>query len=95
MSWFSNPKVVSKFPIASGLFFQASSIGHIYRIWTEHTAAGHNLWSWVCGCLGLVLFIRFYRVCCPSERFALLSTIGSIVINLLVILSIIWWRYIV
>ncbi len=71
MKMFNNPKYVSKSPLVSSVMFEAATIGQIWRMTHEHTSAGQNPWAWFAIIIGLGLFVNFYRVCCPTQKFAL------------------------
>jgi hypothetical protein len=75
------------------LLLEYANVGQLYRMWTERTAAGQSLWSWLSVGCALVLWCNFYRVCCPRERFALWATMFGVGMNLAVVLTVIWFRY--
>jgi len=91
----NNPKIVTLTPIICSFLFEYANIGQIARIWSEHTAAGHNLFSWIVINISLWLYLNFYRVCAPKEKFAMWVTFINIICNNGLIFSIVWWRYIV
>lgn len=64
-------------------------------MWTEETAAGQSLWSWMAVGVALVLWCNFYRVCCPNEKFALRCTLVGCLMNVAVCLTVVYFRYIV
>ena len=92
MFW-SDPKIVSKTPIITFLLLESANIQQLYRMWTTRTAEGQSLWGWCCVNLALLLFCNFYRVCCPTEKIAFWSTVIGVVINFMVILTVIRFRY--
>lgn len=93
MRWYSDPKIVSKTGVLTVLLLESANIGQVWRMWTERTAAGQSLGSWISVGLALWLWCHFFRVCAPTERFAYWSTLLGITMNLLVILTVIYWRY--
>jgi hypothetical protein len=90
----SNPKVVSKTPIATVFFLESANVNQIIRMWTEHSAKGQSLIAWLCVSAALILWCNFYRVCCPEQKWALRTTLLGVFLNALVILSVIYFRYI-
>jgi len=92
---FSDPKIVTLTPIVCSFLFEYANLGQIWKIWIAHTAAGQNIWSWVALNISLFLYLNFYRVCAPKEKFAIWATAISILVGWVLIFSIIWWRWIV
>jgi hypothetical protein len=95
MKWWNDPAVISKTPLAAIPLLCWFSIMQIVQMWTEHTAAGQNLAGWLCLLTALWLFLNFYRVCCPKERFAFLGTCLEIVVVTSGALTVIYFRYLV
>lgn len=89
----SNPRWVSKTPILTVFLLEGANIGQIIRMWTERTAEGQSLTAWISVNLALLLWLNFYRVCCPDQRWAFWATAVGISMNAGVILSVIWFRY--
>lgn len=92
---FSNPKWVSKTPIVTTLMLEIANAGQIWRMWSERTAAGQSLIAWVSVNLALMLWFNFYRVLTPNEKWALRGTAAGIIMNWGVILSVVYFRYVV
>ena len=95
MSIFSDPKWVGRTPLVSVGLLELANIQQLFRMWTEWTAAGQSLWGWIFVQIALWLWLNFYRVLTPNEKFAIYGTALGVVMNSLVILSIIFFRYIV
>jgi hypothetical protein len=94
MKFWNNPALVGKTPLLTTLLLEYANAGQLYRMWTERTAAGQSLWSWISVWLALVCWTNFYRVICPAEKFALRCTVFGVFMNSLVILSVIYFRYV-
>jgi len=90
---FSDPRVIAKTPLVTVFLLEFANVGQIYRMWHEHTAAGQNVTSWVSVLLALVLWLNFYRVCCPKEKFAFWATAVGIGMNMTVIGTVVRFRY--
>lgn len=88
-----SPHIVDKTPIVSVLLLEVANIGQLWRMWTEHSAAGQSLFSWVSVHVALWLWLNFYSVFNPSNRWAIRGTQLGLLLNGAVILSVIYWRW--
>lgn len=89
----SNKSWVKHTPIVTTLLLEAANVQQIGRMWTEKTAAGQSLGGWVCVNLALILWFNWYRVFTPDQKIAKYSTLVGITINFMVIMSIVYFRY--
>jgi hypothetical protein len=94
VKFWNNPTVVGKTPLLTTLLLEYANAGQLYRMWTEHTAAGQSMWSWLSVGTALWLWCNFYRVCCPDQKFTLRCTQFGVFMNLLVVLSVAYFRYV-
>lgn len=94
MKFWNNPKIVTCSPIVTTCLIESANVGQMVHMWTYHTAAGQSLWSWILVNIALWIWGNFYRVIMPEESIARLSIRAGIVLNMGVILSVIYWRYI-
>lgn len=63
LSPIENPKtLVDLFPLISSAFIECGNIGQLWRMWTERTAAGQNLWSYVSILIALLLWVVYFRL---------------------------------
>lgn len=92
--WLNDPEIAGKIPIATTFLMGYANVGQLWRMWSCRTAAGQSLWSWLSVGLALLLWCHFYRVCCPDQKFALRCMQFGVFMNTLVILSVVWFRYI-
>lgn len=98
MKYLTEAKYVSKWaPVVSILFIDVANIGHIWRMFSEQSAAGQSLVSWACVWIALVSWFNFYLRVTPGEegKVARYSTILGIGVVTLVISSILYFRYLV
>lgn len=93
MIW-NNPVWVSRTPIATSLLLDGGAIGQIIRMWREKSALGQSLLSWMAVILALVLWANFYRVITPTQYWARLTILLSIALNVGIVASIVWWRFV-
>ena len=97
--WFTafrtNPAVVNKTPIVTTFLLEFANVGQLYRMWTQQTAAGQSLWSWMAVSAALVLWLNFYLVFNRDNKFAIWGTRVGIGLNAAVCLTIVWFRYFV
>lgn len=93
MNFWNNPNVVSKVPILTTALLESANISQIHRMWSEHTAAGQSIVSWIMVNIALILWLRFYYMFNYELKWTRYATIVGIAINACVILSVIKWRY--
>jgi uncharacterized protein with PQ loop repeat len=91
----TNRKLVEKTPIITTCLLEFANFNQLWRMWTTQTADGQSLWGWMYVNLALVLWLNFYLVFNREQKFAIWGTTAGIGINALVILTVIWFRYIV
>lgn len=94
LSILSNHRIIDKTPIVTTLLFETANIGHVFRMWTEKTAAGQSLTSWILVNLGLLAWYNWYRVFTPEQVWAKRTTLFGVTINTFVILSIAYFRFV-
>lgn len=92
--WISNPRLIDKTPLVSVLLLEIANIQQLWRMWSTSTAEGQSLWGWICVHIALWLWLNFYRVFNRENRFAIWGTAIGILLNGLVILSVVWFRYV-
>lgn len=95
LPFYSDPSIIANTPLAAMVLIDGANFGQLFRMWNEHTAAGQNLWSWLSVWVALVLFLNFYRVCCPQQRIAFWCTVVGLFMNTSVWLTVVYFRYIV
>ena len=95
MKIWDNPDIVTYSPIVTTCLLESANIGQMIRMWTYHTAAGQSLISWAAVQVALWLWQNFYRVITPDQWVARLTIKIGILLNFGVILSVIYWRYLV
>jgi hypothetical protein len=89
----NDPARVKFTPIVTTGLLEAANLNQLIRMWGEHSARGQSLQGWVCVGLALALWWNWYRVMVPGDRFARRCTAFGILMNALVVLSVIWFRY--
>ena len=93
MKFWNNPAVVAKTPIVTTLLLETANMGQLIRMWTEWTADGQSLAAWICVNAALFLWLNFYRVCTPEQKWAIWATAFGVAMNSLVIASVVVFRY--
>jgi uncharacterized protein with PQ loop repeat len=81
-------------PIITVFLLEYANIGQLWRMWTQHSALGQNVWSWVSVNVALWLWLNYYRVMVPNglRSWAARATIVGIVLNAAVIGSVGYWQ---
>lgn len=93
--WRTNPTIVEKTPLITTLLLEMANVGQLWRMWTTWTAAGQSVWSWLSVQAALWLWLNFYLVFNRKNKFAIIGTSVGIALNMLVILSVVFFRYLV
>jgi hypothetical protein len=70
---------------------ESANVGQLWTMWTTHTAAGQNVWSWVWVGAALAFWWNYYRVVTPQAVWARRSTEVGLVMNVAVIATVLWW----
>lgn len=94
MKFWNNPAVVGKTPLLTTALLGWSNVQQLWQMWTEHSAKGQSVWGWVSVGGALWLFVNFYRVCCPKERFVFWATVLECLVNAAVVVSVIYFRHV-
>lgn len=89
----SSKAVVKHTPIATTILLEGANVQQLWRMWTEHTAAGQSLTGWMCVGIALALWYNWYRVFTPEQLIAKYSTLVGITLNLAVVLTVVHFRY--
>ena len=92
-AFWNDPVLVSKTPLVTVVLLEFGNLSQLYRMWQERTSAGQSLWAWVSVGIALCLFLNFYRVVCPEQKFAFWSTAVGIALNTCVWLTVLYFRY--
>jgi hypothetical protein len=90
-----DPVWVGRTPILTACLLDGGAIGQIVRMWREQTAAGQSLTSWCAVVAALCLWLNFYRVITPDQKWAIRVQALSIAINIAIVATIVWFRYVV
>lgn len=93
--WRTNPKIVDKTPIVTVFLLEGANVQQLWRMWTEWTAAGQSVGAWLSVNIALWLWLNFYLVFNRENKFAIWGTAIGIVLNALVMLTVIYFRYFV
>jgi len=92
--WRTNPKVVDKTPIVTVFLLEGANIQQMWRMWTERSAEGQSITGWLSVNIALWLWLNFYLVFNRENKFAIWGTAVGIVLNALVVLTVVYFRYI-
>lgn len=92
MRFWNNPSIVAKTPLLTTFLLEAANVSQLYRMWTEQSALGQSLWGWINVWFALVLWLNFYRVVTPDQRFAFWATAFGVCMNTMVCLTVIHFR---
>lgn len=86
-------ELVERTPIVTTMLLEAANVQQLQRMWTERTAAGQSLTAWLSVSAALLLWLNFYRVVTPQAKWAIRGTAVGVAMNALVILTVIYFRY--
>lgn len=81
-------------PIVSVILLEAANFQQLWQMWViDHSAEGQSVTAWLSVQVALWLWLNFYRVITPEARWAIWGTRLGITLNMLVVLSVLYWRY--
>jgi hypothetical protein len=86
-------KLVSYTPLVTTLLLEGANVGQLQRMWTERTAEGQSILSWILVFIALLLWHNFYLVCTPDQRKAIIAARIGMVMNATVVLTVAYFRY--
>ena len=91
----NDPKWVLRTPIVSVILLEAANIQQLVQMWIlDHSAKGQSITAWASVQAALWLWLNFYRVITPQAFWAIWGTRLGIALNMAVILSVYYWRWI-
>jgi uncharacterized protein with PQ loop repeat len=93
MKFYNNPLVVNKTPLITVVLLESANLFQLIRMWSEQSVVGQSLQGWICVNIALILWLNYYRVILPKEKIAFYSTLFGILMNSLVILTVVFFRY--
>ena len=90
----NDPVWVKRTPIISVMLLEGANIQQLFQMWViDHSAEGQSLTAWVSVQVALWLWYNFYRVLVPDAVWAIRGTLLGITLNMLVCLSVVYWRF--
>ena len=90
MKFLNNPKLVEYTPLVAVPLLESANISQLWQMWSEWTAAGQSILGWCLVNAALFLWWNYYRV--NRLKWAYRATTVSILFNMLVIASAIYFR---
>lgn len=54
-------RVIDSLPMLASVLIEAGNLGQLYRMWTQHSALGQNVWSYVAVLAALIMWLLYYR----------------------------------
>lgn len=90
MKFLRSPRFLTATPIATTLLLEYGNIGQLWRMWTDRTAAGQELTSWLAVWMALLLWLNFYRA--HQLRGAFWATCAGVTLNTAVWLTVLYFR---
>lgn len=93
----TNERFLLATPFLTTLLLENGNIQQLLQMWTERTAEGQSLLGWISVQIALLLWFNFYgnKLEGSSRKTALLATAVGCVFNFSVILSVVYFRYVV
>lgn len=91
-NFWKNPNIVKHSPFVSMFLLEAANFFQLIEMWTHRTAAGQSIFGWVSVNIALLLYLNFYLVCTPNMKSAIVATSIGVVINLMVVLTTIYFK---
>jgi hypothetical protein len=88
-----DPALVSWVPVVTMALLESANVGQIAAMWSARSAEGQSLAGWLFVTFALVLWYWYYRVVTPGQLKAQWATGLGIFMNLMVVASVVWFRY--
>lgn len=95
MRFLSDKEIWKHSPIVTSLLLEGATVGQMFRMWTERTAAGQSLSSWVSVGVALLIWFNWYRIFTPEQKIARYTVALSLIFNVCVISTVVYFRYFV
>jgi hypothetical protein len=92
--FWNDRRIVGRTPMLTFVLLEGANLGQIKRLWTERTAEGQSLASWLMVFVALLLWFNFYRVITPDQKWAIRAGALGMALNALVCLSVVYFRWI-
>lgn len=92
MKFLSNKDLVAKSPVLTTFLLEWANVSQLWQMWTQQTARGQSLLAWISVQVALWIWINYYRVLLPEHKFPRVATLVGCGLNLLVILSVCYFR---
>ena len=92
--FWNDPTWVSRTPLITVLLLESANVQQVGHMWSCRTAAGQSITAWFCVNIALWLWLNFYRVLTPEQKWARRSTAIGIALNSAVILTVAYFRYV-
>jgi uncharacterized membrane protein YbaN (DUF454 family) len=93
IEFFSNKQIWKNSPFFTTFLLETANVGQIMRMWTERTAAGQSLTSWICVGTALACWANWYRLFTPEQKIARNTCLFGMLVNATVISTVIYFRY--
>ena len=93
--WRTDPKLVDKTPVVTVFLLEGANVLQIWRMIVERSAEGQSITGWLSVNVALFLWLNFYLVFNRENKFAIWGTAVGIVLNALVVLTVVYFRYFV
>ncbi len=81
-------------PIITTFLLEYANVGQLWRMWSERSALGQNVWSWIAVQVALWLWLNYYRVVVPggTRSWAFRATVVGCLLNAAVIGTVWYFR---
>lgn len=93
--FWNDESIVEKTPVVTTALLESANAGQLWHMWTEWTADGQSLVAWIFVNMALLLWLNFYRVCTPDQKWAFWATAFGVAMNASVIFTVALFRYVI
>ena len=91
MPW-DNPALVTWTPVVTVALLEGGNLAQIVRMVRTRTARGQSVLGYTLVIVALAAWYNFYRVCTPTQVWALRATLVGLVANLAVLGTVLCYR---
>lgn len=95
MRFLNNKKLFSFTPVATMFMIESANIQQVVQMFIQKSSEGQSISGWICIIIALLMWANFYRLFNPEQKMAFWSALVGVFINTFVVLTIIYFRYII
>lgn len=85
-------KIIKRFPLFATILIELNSVQQIIVMIRNHSSKDQSITGWLLIIAALFMWFIFYKIFNKEHKITIYSTIASIIINIIVVLIILYYR---